>query len=773
MRKTIIIFILTLFLFYTRIVGLDWGLPYPMHPDERNMAVAVQQLDCKAISNSNFQIPSNITNLKSQIADCMNPHFFAYGQFPLYLAWLGIQIFHVFAGVSQTITFEEATIALRIISALASILNAFVLLKIFEFITNRNSKIKIQNSKIQLKYITFQKVKDLVRKFELCGLRFEFIVAILIIIFSPYTIQLSHFGTTESLLMLLYSLIILYSYQIIIRKKQSDLYLLGLFSGLAIATKVSSLIFLGVPFGILFYLLIRTGVRSRKEIKHMLLSMIKLGGIILIVAFFCSPHTYLSFSDFISSLNYESAIATGSYVAFYTRQFVNTIPILFQFTHIFPYALGIPQFTLFLLGFFFLPWSNRNKKNTRIGVFFPTWDARRVGHPPEEHNIHLSIFFNLLRFSFLLYFLPTSFLFAKWTRFMAPLFPVMTLFAIAFLLYMYQFAIFSFHVLSKYRLKNWVLKIGYFTLILLTILPGVAYLSIYQNPDVRFTASNWIYEHIPENSRILSETANVIDIPVPNHLSPKPRSYDMVQFDFYSLDENPALPYQLDQLVEAADYIIVPSRRIFTNHTNQKPSQNSKFKTQNSISLTYPQLNEYYDKLFSGTLGFEQVAKFSSYPKITFLGKTFIEFQDEMAEETWSVFDHPVIRIYKKITNNKIQNSSKKPYLDFTDYEIIDYQIQSKNYRLLVADTPSKWEQGLMYVRSTSDIRGADGMIFLFNDASVKSFWNKNTVSDLDVYWILDDAVVGTGFLPSIEKSNSLVTISSPKGVNKVVEIVK
>ena len=42
------------------------------------------------------------------------------------------------------------------------------------------------------------------------------------------------------------------------------------------------------------------------------------------------------------------------------------------------------------------------------------------------------------------------------------------------------------------------------------------------------------------------------------------------------------------------------------------------------------------------------VAEFTSYPEISFFGTTLIDFPDENAEETWTVFDHPVIRIYKK-----------------------------------------------------------------------------------------------------------------------------
>ncbi|MEK7177670.1 MAG: hypothetical protein AAB705_02485, partial [Patescibacteria group bacterium] len=61
-------------LVYSRFINLGWGLPYPMHPDERNMANAIQQLSCK--------VPI------SQLVECFNPHFFAYGQLPLYLGYL-------------------------------------------------------------------------------------------------------------------------------------------------------------------------------------------------------------------------------------------------------------------------------------------------------------------------------------------------------------------------------------------------------------------------------------------------------------------------------------------------------------------------------------------------------------------------------------------------------------------------------------------------------------------------------------------------------------
>ena len=137
------------------------------------------------------------------------------------------------------------------------------------------------------------------------------------------------------------------------------------------------------------------------------------------------------------------------------------------------------------------------------------------------------------------------------------------------------------------------------------------------------------------------------------------------------------------------------------------------------------------------------------------------------------MFDHPVIRIYKKIPNPKPQILNKSQIINLNDYKTTNYQPSTNNYKLLIADTPEKREQGLMYIKNKNDIGGLDGMMFIFPETDNKMFWNKNTVTDLDLFWINDDKVVGTSFLPSIEKSKQIVTVSSPGKINKVIEIIK
>ncbi len=686
--KRLILLLLMAVLFYTRFVNLGWGLPYPMHPDERNMANAIQSMNC------NFK--HEILNLK--LNECLNPHFFAYGQLPLYLAYGGVLVSHTLTHTITPVSFDEATLALRTLSALASIFLVFVLYKtIFLIIDNKKSLF------LQWGVLIF-------------------------LIFSPYAIQFAHFGTTESLLMLFYSTL-LYLCLLLFKNRVNltkFVVITGILSGLSLGTKSSAALFLGLPVMTVccLYFFFDLGSpkggapgdkknRNNKTLPtflHLFKYLLFFCLITLIFTVLSSPQSFLNWSDFISSMEYESSIGMGKYVPFYTRQFVNTPPLLFQIKNILPYVLGLPQFILGIVGLFFLPYKTKK---------------RQVSACLNEYNI--------LRFGFLLVFLPHAFFFAKWTRFVAPVFPFLSLFAGLFL----------------YRLFK-IKKPLFFAALILSIIPGIAYISIYRAPDIRFAASEWIYENIPSNSKILSETANVIDLPIPSASSSNPenKSFAIVSFDFYDVDANPQLQKQLQSLVEAADYIIVPSRRIFKNHPPR----------------TYPVLSEYYEQLFSGASGFEQVAEFTSYPRISLFGKTLLELPDENAEETWTVFDHPVIRIYKRINN-------QSP--DFSAYKSLYYQIGTAKYHLLVADTAEKWEKGLMFVNKKQDIKGFDGMIFLFPDSQIRAFWNKNTVSDLALYWIQKGKVIGASNMPSITKTGVITTFSSPGPADTVIEIVK
>jgi hypothetical protein len=375
---------------------------------------------------------------------------------------------------------------------------------------------------------------------------------------------------------------------------------LGIFLGLAVGTKISALVF-GSPVFLVFLIQVFKIFKRKNILKNIVQLFIKNLILLVSVVFFAilsSPYLVVAFRESKSTLLYETSVATGQSQVFYTRQFIETKPVLFQLQKIFPYALGWPIFIFGMLGV------------VTMLLFLIMRVIKKEKKPPFDSYF-------LLLTSFLTYFFFQSFLFTKWTRFQAPIFAFFPIFA----------------VISLSYLRN--LRFLRCLLILFSIVPGIVFSSIYFQPDIRFTASDWIFKNIPSESKILYDTGNVVDVPIIKNNFTSYRNlpaYSRVSFDFYHMDENPELINNLYNNLKDTDYIIVPSRRIFKNHMRFPDS--------------YPQVTKYYEDLFSGKLGYSFVKEFRPF---SFLGNFSIFFQDEEAEETFSVFDHPVIRIYKKI----------------------------------------------------------------------------------------------------------------------------
>lgn len=560
-------------LIYSRFINLGWGLPYPFHPDERNIA-------------------DSLTSLTT--ADWFNPHFFAYGQLTTYIGYSLIKLYNLVVGnVDPLISFSTATLALRLMSAVATIANSWLLYRLFR----RYQPQEASTMSERIVYYLFA----------------------LACIFSPFFIQFSHFGTTEAILMLIYTAItyILYTQLHLPEPQNWSLVWLGLLAGIAVAIKISSLSFLALPLLLLLYLY--WPLYKDQNLLKAFFAGVKIAGFTICFGILLSPYNLIDSDHFTQSFGYESGVALGKLTVFYTGAFIKTVPIAYQFVSIFPYALGWPMLILFVLGFLLLPFKRE---------------------------------YNLLRLSFLLYFLPSSFVFTKWTRFLAPIFPIMVLISLLYVAYTWNGVRRFFHGRSIVRLNTL-----YSILLVVVLIPGVAYLAVYRTPDVRFQASDWIYRNMPLDAYILSETANVIDIPIQApHTIPPATQYRNISFNFYDIDQDPSLLFQLRQHLSQAQYIFVPSRRIFANYSCELPepatlsNQLADLGKEKDrcyyLAEKYPILRAYYNELFHTEVSFKKIKEFTVYPNISLFGHTFIEFPDEYADETWSVFDHPVIRIY-------------------------------------------------------------------------------------------------------------------------------
>ena len=501
----------------------------------------------------------------------LDPRFYAYGQFSSYLAYFSAftynSIWHL--RPFRTISFSQAIFFLRFWSALSSSIVVYLI-----YLIGKN-------------FLSFSYPFSLAPP--------------LMVAVTPGLIQAAHFGTTESLLTFFFTAITYYSLKYLKGGQKKNLILTGILGGLSIGTKISGTIFMIIPLTVGAIQPI-VSVNNRRnlfsKVKSMGMQIFIATVTAIVFAVLSSPYLILNHRESFRILKYETDIAQGRIPIFYTRQFEHTTPYFFQIKKIFPYALGWPLFILGAFGFLLIT-ASLVKNFLKKG---------RVKNK-------LDMGYWVLEIGFLVYFLYNGQLFAKWTRFMTPTLPFFALFA-AYGLKKIN------HRLSQRAIPPSILYTLYSILLLLSILPGIAFFaSVYARPDIRLAASNWMYRNIPQNANILSEGGNIINLPIRTENEGK--RFNVVNFNFYNLDAKPKLLRQLVTNLAQADYILIPSRRIFADQAR--------------LRSQFPITNRYYQLLFSNQLGFKKIKQFS-------------RLNDEKAEETWSVFDHPKIRIYKKIT---------------------------------------------------------------------------------------------------------------------------
>jgi hypothetical protein len=107
----------------------------------------------------------------------------------------------------------------------------------------------------------------------------------------------------------------------------------------------------------------------------------------------------------------------------------------------------------------------------------------------------------------------------------------------------------------------------------------------------------------------------------------------------YDTDDAAKVQY-LSTNLSSANYIIFNSRRLYGTLIN--------------LTDKYPITSKYYKLLFAGKLGYQQVAQFSSYPSLFSL-----QINDDASEETFQVYDHPKVIIFKNVANFNMQQLTR------------------------------------------------------------------------------------------------------------------
>ena len=192
-------------------------------------------------------------------------------------------------------------------------------------------------------------------------------------------------------------------------------------------------------------------------------------------------------------------------------------------------------------------------------------------------------------------------------------------------------------------------------LFFLSYLWSFSFLSIYLSPHTRVQASEWIYTHIQHGKTLSHEHW---DDPLPLNLDPLKMNnfYTSEELPMYFPD-TPQKWHDIANQLENVDYLVLSSNRVYGSIT----SATDHFYTS---SL-------FYKLLFQGNLGFTPIKEFYSRPKLSLPGISIcinpqiftygivdkpvsacsaegIEIVDDYAEESFTVYDHPKVTIFKK-----------------------------------------------------------------------------------------------------------------------------
>ncbi len=210
-------------------------------------------------------------------------------------------------------------------------------------------------------------------------------------------------------------------------------------------------------------------------------------------------------------------------------------------------------------------------------------------------------------------------------RYLLPIYPMLAVLAAWLLVANWDRA--AAH--SRQRARRWHrgLAGGLLVLVVLTTASwAVAFTSIYRRPHTRVDASRWIYDHVPAGATLAVEHwDDALPLALDGHT---PADYPTVTLANYDDDT----PVKLDTLLDGldrADYVVLSSNRL----SDSIPR----------LPMRYPMTTRYYEALASGALGFTRAAEFTSYPRV---GP--VRVPDHAAEEAFSVYDHPRVRIFRK-----------------------------------------------------------------------------------------------------------------------------
>ena len=218
---------------------------------------------------------------------------------------------------------------------------------------------------------------------------------------------------------------------------------------------------------------------------------------------------------------------------------------------------------------------------------------------------------------------------AKFNRYMSPVLPFVLLFAAGLIVWLWRLGASGRLGLAP-RVPAALL---YVVAVGGGLFWSLAYVNgVYAGEHTWIAASRWVYANAPSGSVILWEGWDDDPLPksIPGESGMKMESHGLRHIDWMPYDEDTEEKYDiLRRKLQEADYVIYSSKLIYDS-VDQLPER-------------YPLTIRYYELMFSEALGFVHAADFTSPPRL--LGRSF---PDQLADESWSLYDHPRVSIFVK-----------------------------------------------------------------------------------------------------------------------------
>jgi 4-amino-4-deoxy-L-arabinose transferase-like glycosyltransferase len=292
-----------------RFESLDWdtGFTYTPHPDERALLMKSDEISFPKLSEaSSFLNPETST---------WNPRWFAYGSFPIYL----LKIAESLEPIIPDFIDQDIRILARTLSSLSDIGTIIGISLLAKMILNR---------------------------------RYALVVGVLVS-FSVIHIQLSHYFAVDTLATFFCIWGIFFLCRISITSRKSDSIFAGIFIGLALSSKISVLPIYSAFFTAHFLYIVNNINLKEKSIWNTTFLTVSIGLLTSILTFLIAqPYSILDWSSFSSDITEQSEMVRQIRDYPYTRQYINTIPYVYQIVQLGKWGLGWPLTIISATGLF-------------------------------------------------------------------------------------------------------------------------------------------------------------------------------------------------------------------------------------------------------------------------------------------------------------------------------------------------------------------------------------------------------------------------------------